>query len=348
MFIDEVDVTLVSGKGGDGAISFRREKYIPLGGPNGGDGGDGGHVVLLADENEGDLTAFRYTHIHKAKPGQQGRGSDQHGKNGDNKVLKVPLGTVVIDKKSGKWIKEMLIHKEEFIICKGGSGGWGNTHFKSSVNQAPRRMNPGTEGEHGDFKFVLKIIADIGLVGFPNAGKSSLTNQITSAHPTVADYPFTTLNPHIGIIEYKEEYRRLVLADIPGLISGASENRGLGHRFLRHIERCKLLCLIVDMAGIDCRDPADDYAALLVELESYDPALLEKPRLVVANKMDEEVAIENLKAFSKRHAVAISPISCLSEEGIPELLRKFLDEVTLIQKAEAELEAEQLTAEASD
>ncbi|MDA0346336.1 MAG: GTPase ObgE [Verrucomicrobia bacterium] len=348
MFIDEVVVTLVSGKGGDGCISFRREKYIPFGGPNGGDGGDGGHVVLLADENVGDLTAFRYTPIHKAKPGGQGRGSDQNGKRGPNKVLKVPLGTVVIDKNTGMHIKELLAHEEEFIICKGGSGGWGNTHFKSSVNQTPRRANPGTDGEQGEFKLVLKIIADIGLVGFPNAGKSSLTNLITRAHPTVADYPFTTLNPHIGIIEYKEEYRRLVLADIPGLISGASENRGLGHRFLRHIERCKLLCLIVDMAGIDGRDPADDYAELMVELENYDPALLEKPRLVVANKMDEDAASKNLKAFSKRHAVAVSPISCLSEEGIPELLRKFLDEVTLIQKAEAELEAEQLTAEAAD
>jgi len=349
MFVDEVVVTLVSGKGGDGCIGFRREKYVPFGGPNGGDGGDGGNVVLLADVNVGDLTAFRFTHIHKAKSGEQGRGSDQHGKNGPDKILKVPLGTLVIDKKTGKPIKELLVHDEDFIICKGGSGGWGNTHFKSSVNQAPRRANPGTDGEKGDFKLVLKIIADIGLVGFPNAGKSSLTNLITRAHPTVADYPFTTLNPHIGIIEYKEEYRRLVLADIPGLISGASENRGLGHRFLRHIERCKLLCLIIDIAGIDGRDPADDYAELMVELENYDPALLKKPRLVVANKMDEDSAIENLKAFSKRHSVAISPISCLSEEGIPELLRKFMDEVTLIQKAEAEQElAETAAKEAAE
>jgi GTPase len=333
MFVDEVEVSLIAGNGGNGCISFRREKYIPFGGPNGGDGGNGGNVILQADENVGDLTAYRYAHSYKAKSGEPGRGSDQHGKNGEDNFLKVPLGTIVIDKDTGKRIRELLVHGEEFVVCKGGSGGWGNTHFKSSVTQAPRRANPGTEGERGDFKLVLKIIAEIGLVGFPNAGKSSLTNEITRAHPTIAEYPFTTLNPHIGIIEYPEEYRRLILADIPGLIKGASENRGLGHRFLRHIERCKLLCVIIDMAGMDGRDPADDYTDLLEELENYDPMLLDKPILVVANKMDEPVAAENLKAFRKKHDVPVSPISCLSDEGIPELLRRFLDEVTQIEEA---------------
>ncbi len=334
MFIDEVEVTLIAGDGGHGCISFRREKYIPHGGPNGGDGGNGGHVILQADENVGDMTAYRYTHTYKGKSGEPGRGSDQHGKTGENRLLKVPLGTIVIDKSTGRPVKELLTHEEEFIICKGGSGGWGNTHFKSSVNQTPRRANPGTEGERGDFKLVLKIIAEIGLVGFPNAGKSSLTNEITRAHPTIADYPFTTLNPHIGIIEYPDDYRRLILADIPGLIKGASENRGLGHRFLRHIERCKLLCIIIDMAGMEGRDPAEDYTDLLAELDNYDAGLLQKPILVVANKMDEETAQENLKAFKEKHDVAISPISCLSDEGIPELLRRFLDEVTKIEVAE--------------
>lgn len=334
MFVDEVEVSLIAGDGGNGCISFRREKYIPFGGPNGGDGGNGGHVVLQADENVGDLTAYRYAHTYKAKPGEPGRGSDKHGKNGKNRVLKVPLGTVVIDQKTGRRIQELLKHGESFVVCKGGSGGWGNTHFKSSVNQAPKRANPGTEGERGEFKLVLKIIADIGLVGFPNAGKSSLTNAITRAHPTIAEYPFTTLNPHIGIIEYPDEYRRLILADIPGLIKGASENKGLGHRFLRHIERCKLLCILIDMAGTDGRDPSGDYEDLLAELENYDAALLDKPRLVVANKMDEAAAVENLKVFSEKHAVAVSPISCLSDEGIPELLRRFLDEVTVIQEAD--------------
>jgi len=343
MFVDEVEVTLLAGDGGNGCISFRREKYIPFGGPNGGDGGNGGHVVLQADENVGDLTAYRYVHTYKAKAGEPGRGSDQHGKTGNSRLLKVPLGTIVIDKNTRKPIKELLNHEEEFIICKGGSGGWGNTHFKSSVNQVPKRANPGTEGERGDFKLVLKIIADIGLVGFPNAGKSSLTNEITRAHPTIADYPFTTLNPHIGIIEYPDDYRRLILADIPGLIKGASDNRGLGHRFLRHIERCKLLCIIIDMAGMDSRDPAEDYQDLLTELENYDGALLNKPRLVVANKIDEDAAQDNLSNFSKRHDVSVSPISCLSDEGIPELLRRFLDEVTSIQKAE-KIAAEQAAA----
>lgn len=334
MFVDEVEVILIAGNGGDGCISFRREKFIPHGGPNGGDGGNGGHVILQADENVGDLGAYRYAHTYKGKAGEPGRGSDQHGKTGQNRILKVPLGTIIIDKSTGRRIKELLKHEEEFIVCKGGSGGWGNTHFKSSVNQTPRRANPGTEGERGEFKLVLKIIAEIGLVGFPNAGKSSLTNEITRAHPTIADYPFTTLNPHIGIIEYPDDYRRLILADIPGLIKGASENRGLGHRFLRHIERCKLLCIIIDMAGMDGRDPSEDYTDLLNELENYDPALLEKPILVVANKMDEETAAENLEAFKKTHDVAVSPISCLSDEGVPELLRRFLDEVTKIEVAE--------------
>ena len=334
MFVDEVDVTLIAGKGGDGCVSFRREKFIPHGGPNGGDGGNGGHVILCSDENVGDLSAYRYAHTYKAKNGEPGRGSDQNGKTGQSRVLKVPMGTVVIDKSTGKRIKELLEHEEEFIICKGGSGGWGNTHFKSSVNQTPKRSNPGTEGESGEFELVLKIIADIGLVGFPNAGKSSLTNEITRAHPVVADYPFTTLNPNIGVIDYSDDYKCLLLADIPGLIQGASENRGLGHRFLRHIERCKLLCIIIDMAGTDGRDPADDYTALLTELENYDPGFLDKPRLVVANKIDEEAASGNLDAFKKAHPVRVSPISCLSDEGIPELLERFLLKVSGIQKEE--------------
>lgn len=334
MFVDEVEVTLIAGKGGPGCISFRREKYIPFGGPNGGDGGDGGDIVLEADENVGDLGSYRYAHTYKAKNGEPGRGSDQHGANGRDLVLKVPMGTIVVDKNTGKRVKELLRHEEQFVLCRGGSGGWGNTHFKSSVNQAPRRANPGTEGDRGEFKLVLKIIADIGLVGFPNAGKSSLTNEITRAHPTIAEYPFTTLNPHIGVIEYPEQYRRLVLADIPGLIKGASENRGLGHRFLRHIERCKLLCILIDMAGTDGRDPAEDYVDLLSELENYDAALMDKPRLVVANKMDEEAAGPNLKAFRQTHDVPVSPISCLSDEGIPDLLKRFLEEVSRIREAE--------------
>jgi GTPase len=213
------------------------------------------------------------------------------------------------------------------VLAKGGNGGWGNTHFKSSTNRTPRRANSGLPGDAGTFQLVLKSIAEVGLVGFPNAGKSSLTNLITRARPKTAAYPFTTLHPQIGIIEYPEKHERVTLADIPGLIEGAHENKGLGHRFLRHIERCHLLLLIVDMAGVDGRDPADDYQHLLRELELYDPALLAKPRLVAANKMDEAVATKFLRKFRRLNKVELVPISCLTEEGIPQLKEKVLRRV---------------------
>jgi len=343
MFVDEVEISFTAGDGGNGCVAFRREKFIPFGGPSGGDGGDGGNVVIQADENFGDLTKYRFQNLIKADSGRPGEGSGRHGASGKDRIVKVPMGTIIIDMKTGEPIKEVLEHGQQFVVCKGGQGGWGNTRFKSSVNQAPRQFKPGLPGETGDFKLVLKIIADIGLVGFPNAGKSSLTNIITKAHPTVADYPFTTLNPHIGIIEYPDDYRRLILADIPGLIQGASENKGLGHRFLRHIERCKLLCLIVDMGGMEGRDPVEDYLALINELGNYSEDLLKKPRLVVANKMDEDLAEENLREFRNQVQVEVSPISCLSDEGIPDLLRRFLDGVIDIEKAEKAAEAEQAT-----
>jgi len=216
-------------------------------------------------------------------------------------------------------VAEILQHGEKKTLLEGGNGGWGNKKFKSSVNRAPKRANPGGPGEKAEFSLVLKSIADIGLVGYPNAGKSTLTSMITNARPKVAAYPFTTLHPQIGVIDYPESYQRLQLADIPGLIEGASDNRGLGHRFLRHIERCFLLTLIIDLAGIDGRDPIEDYEQLIEELGAYDPSLLEKPRLVVANKMDEDEAIENLERFKGAHSVAIQPISCLTEEGMFEL-----------------------------
>ena len=306
-------------------MSFRREKYIPMGGPNGGDGGKGGDVVFKADENVGDLTAFRFRHNFKARNGEPGKGSDRHGRSGPDLILKLPMGTLILDQNTGRAVRELLKHEERFAICKGGKGGRGNAHFKSSTNRSPKWAQPGEEGESGQFRLVLKIIADIGLVGFPNAGKSSLTNLITKAHPAVADYPFTTLHPHIGVIEYPDIYSRLLLADIPGLTKGASENKGLGHRFLRHIERCKLLCLMVDMAGVDGRNPGDDYRDLISELGNYDPQLLAKPRLVVANKMDEDAAPPNLEEFMENHCATVSPISCLTEEGIPELRQTFLD-----------------------
>jgi GTP-binding protein len=242
-------------------------------------------------------------------------------------VLKVPLGTVVTNEETGEALGEVTQIGQRLVLCKGGTGGWGNIHFKSSVNRAPRRANPGLPGEHGNFRLVLKSMADVGLVGYPNAGKSSLTNHITQARPKMAPYPFTTLQPQVGVVEFPDLYERFTLADVPGLIEGANEDRGLGHRFLRHIERCTLLLLIVDMAGVDGRDPRDDYEHLLQELKLYDPALLKKPRMVAANKMDLPEAATNLALFRRKHKVDVMEISCLGGLGLEELKRELLHRV---------------------
>lgn len=333
MFIDEVTIAVKAGDGGRGCVSFRREKFEPFGGPSGGDGGRGGNVVLQADPNVADLVDFRFQPNHAAQAGEPGRGSDQHGHAGKDCILRVPPGTIVTDAESGNVVAELL-SEESVVLCKGGNGGWGNIHFKSATNRAPRRANDGQPGEAGTYRLVLKTIADVGLVGYPNAGKSSLTNLITRARPRMAPYPFTTLHPQVGVIEYPESFDRIFMADIPGLIAGASENRGLGHRFLRHIERCKVLVLILDMAGTDQRDPADDYESLLNELNLYDPALLEKPRMVAANKMDVEEAAENLANFRRKFDVEVLPVSCHSEDGIPELKKRLLEEVHRLRHTE--------------
>ena len=328
MFIDETTIKARAGDGGRGCVSFRREKYEPWGGPNGGDGGKGGDVVLRGDDDQNNLIDFKFKPHWTGERGEHGQGKDCNGREGRPAVLRVPLGTVAYDVATGDVVAEILEDGQEFVLCQGGKGGWGNTKFKSSVNRAPRLTGPGEPGTHGVFRLELKSIADVGLVGFPNAGKSSLTNLITNARPKTAPYPFTTLHPQIGVIDYQEEYDRLVMADVPGLIAGASDGKGLGHRFLRHIERCKLLLLILDMAGTDTRDPRDDYKQLLKELKLYSPALLDKPRLVAANKMDEPVAVVNLKKFKKRYTdVELIPISCLSEEGIPKLRKELLKRV---------------------
>lgn len=319
MFVDETKVKVQAGDGGRGCVSFRREKYEAFGGPNGGDGGKGGDVILEGSTNENNLIRYRFQPHWNAGRGEHGRGSDQSGAQGKDCIITVPPGTIVVDLETQQVVAEILEDGERKLLLEGGNGGWGNKKFKSSVNRAPSRANPGETGEMGEYKLILKSIADVGLVGYPNAGKSTLTSMITNAHPKVAAYPFTTLHPQIGVIEYEKRYARLQLADIPGLIDGSSENRGLGHRFLRHIERCFLLTLIIDMSGIDGREPWDDYDQLLSELGAYDASLLDKPRLVVANKMDEEMAVVNLERFKKEHEVAIQPISCLTEEGIEEL-----------------------------
>ena len=335
MFIDETSIKARAGDGGRGCSSFRREKYEPWGGPNGGDGGKGGDVVLRGDDDQNNLVDFKFKPHWNGERGEHGQGSDCNGREGRPAILRVPLGTVVRRLDTGEKVVEILADGEEFVLLKGGKGGFGNTRFKSSVTRAPRKIGPGEPGEIGEFRLELKSMADVGLVGFPNAGKSSLTTLITKARPKVAAYPFTTLQPQIGVIEYADEYERIVLADVPGLIAGASENKGLGHRFLKHIERCKLILLIIDLAGTDNRDPRTDYKQLLTELELYDEALLDKPRVIVANKMDEDAAVENLKKFKKRYPkVVIIPISCLSEAGIPKLKKELLKRVLKLRPKE--------------
>jgi GTP-binding protein len=319
MFIDEAKVILKSGAGGHGCVSFRREKFIPKGGPDGGNGGKGGDVVLLCDRNEGDLQAYRWQPHRSARNGTPGMGRQCAGPDGEDLILRVPPGTQVVDDVSGRLLAELTEHDERVVILAGGKGGMGNMNFKSSVNQAPRRTTPGYPGEFGTYRLVLKTIADIGLVGYPNAGKSTLTNAFTAARPKMAPYPFTTLHVNVGVIEYPETFGRIFMADIPGLIEGAHENRGLGHQFLRHIERCTLLVFILDMAGSENRKPWDDFRILERELALYSPILARKPRLVVANKMDLPEAAANLAKFREKVPVLVAPISCYSREGFDEL-----------------------------
>lgn len=338
MFVDECTVKLAAGDGGRGCISFRREKYEPWGGPNGGDGGRGGDVVLLGDVNTNNLVDYKFQPHWKGERGGHGLGSDCNGRDGKPCVLKLPLGTVVIDLATEKPVAEIIADGQRIVLCQGGNGGWGNTHFKSSTNRAPKRANSGQPGEAGTYRLVLKSIADVGLVGFPNAGKSSLMGRLTQARPKTAAYPFTTLHPQIGVIEYADTGKaggRLLMADVPGLIEGAHENRGLGHRFLRHIERCALLIFLIDMAGTDARDPREDYRHLLRELKLYDPALLAKPRLVVANKMDLPEAAPWLAKFRRRHAgVDVLEISCVSGEGLERLKKELSKRVRKFRAAE--------------
>ena len=320
MFVDEAMVNLKAGDGGKGSAGFRREKFIPKGGPDGGDGGNGGNVYALGDENVSDLENFMFSPNIRAGDGANGAGRQKTGETGKDAFLRVPPGTIIINAETDMPIAEVLKHGEKILLLRGGKGGLGNIHFKSSTNRAPRQFTYGSEGEEGEFRLVLKTIADAGMVGFPNAGKSSLVSLLTPARPKIGAYQFTTLHVNIGTLEYPEIYQKLKLADIPGLIDGASQNRGLGHKFLRHIERCKVLIIMLDMAGTDGRKPADDYKNLLKELELYSPELVKKPMIIAANKMDEEVAVKNLKSFKRKYPkLDIIPISCLSEDGISEL-----------------------------
>ncbi|MDR2201006.1 MAG: Obg family GTPase CgtA [Puniceicoccales bacterium] len=322
MFVDEAKVILRAGDGGNGCLSFLREKYRPNGGPNGGDGGNGGDVILLCDRNVADLTHYKFVPHASAKNGEHGRGSRCHGANGSHCFLKIPEGTVVINDDSGAMSVELLNDGEKIVLLKGGMGGKGNANFKSSVNQAPRKITLGMPGESGNFTFILKTIADIGLVGFPNAGKSSLLNVLARTQQRTEPYPFTTLNPKVAVMHNPETYQRLTIADIPGIIAGAHENRGLGIRFLKHIERCKILLFLIDIAAVDGRNPVDDYETLLRELGHYDNMLLEKKRLIVANKMDLPSAREHWEIFKKMVGGEILQISCANGAGMETLEKK--------------------------
>ena len=329
MFFDETKVFLKAGNGGDGCMSFLRQKYMPKGGPNGGNGGKGGDLILQADENVADLRNYHFKKHWKAKNGEPGRGSDQNGRGGDPCILKVPMGTEVRELDSGELICELLDHEQEVLLLEGGKGGRGNATFKSSINQTPRQFTEGKIGMEGEYRFTLKTIADIGLVGFPNAGKSTLLNVMSNATPKIDSYPFTTLVPTVGVIDYPDDFKTLTMADVPGLIEGAAENRGLGHRFLRHVERCKLLLFLLDLAATDGRNPCDDFEHLQKELLEYDPALAEKPFVVVGNKVDEEEADQYVKEFKKRFPkISILPISALLDDGLSELKKRLLEKLS--------------------
>ena len=291
--VDEAEIDVIAGNGGDGCIGFRREKFIPLGGPDGGDGGDGGSVWIQADENLSTLVDFRHQRVFKARRGENGMGQQRYGKGGENLVITVPVGTVITNVGTDEVIGDLTVHGDRLLVARGGKGGLGNMHFKSSVTRAPRRSTPGEEGEQRTLKMELKLLADVGLLGFPNAGKSTFVRAVSAATPKVADYPFTTLYPNLGVVSV-EPHRSFVIADIPGLIEGAAEGAGLGALFLRHLQRTRLLLHLVDMApafgmygegGVEA-SPADQVRAIERELDKHDPRLLQKPRWLVLNKAD--------------------------------------------------------------
>ena len=338
MFVDRVKVFAQAGKGGRGCVSFRREKFVPKGGPDGGDGGRGGDVILRADRHVDNLANLFYEPIVKAKSGGHGMGKKMAGRAGAEKIVKVPVGTVVWSADESKHgtsnlqsstpksdqsaidpLVDLVRDRQEFVLCRGGAGGKGNVHFKSSRNRAPRQYTEGEEGEQGHFLFELRTIADAGLVGYPNAGKSTLLRKISAARPKVAAYPFTTLHPIVGVMELPG-YRRAAIADIPGLIEGAHRGLGLGHEFLRHITRCRILIFVVDVAGSEGRNPIEDLQNLRREIGLHDPALSSRPWLVVANKMDLPGAETNLRALRERFSkIKIIPTSAANGEGIAEL-----------------------------
>ena len=351
MFIDNIKIYVKAGDGGNGAVSFHREKYVAAGGPDGGDGGRGGSIIFKVDTGSNTLLAFRYKRKFAAEHGENGKGGKKHGKNGEDLIIPVPPGTLIKDPKTGKIIHDMA-NSDDFVLCKGGRGGWGNRHFATPTRQIPRFAKSGTKGEEREVLLELKMLAEVGLIGFPNVGKSSILSMISSAKPKIANYHFTTLSPNLGVVNIGEG-KGFLAADIPGLIEGASEGLGLGHAFLRHVDRCRLLLHVVDIAGTDGRDPSDDLDKIDEELMKYSPELADRPQIIVANKVDSvDMEDEAVQHFIKKCGWLdreVVFVSAVTGEGLDELVKmaiKALAELPPLTVYEAEYnpEEEALTA----
>ncbi len=343
MFVDEADIHVKAGDGGRGCMSFRREKFVPRGGPDGGDGGKGGSVYLVADPHRNTLVHFRFNPDFEAQRGGGGEGSNRHGRNGKDLDVKVPVGTTVLvrDPETGDFseLADLTEEGQRVVVAKGGRGGLGNAHFATSTNRAPRKVQPGEPGTEAQLQLKLKLLADVGLVGFPNAGKSTLISRISAAKPKIANYPFTTLTPHLGVVSLTDD-RSFVVADVPGIIEGAHSGHGLGHQFLRHIERTKVLVHLVDVSSESGRDPVEDFDTIRHELELYDKSMLKKPQVVVATKLDavdDETRVTAVQKRAKKLKLPFFKISAVTGEGLPALLEALWVPIAEGRLAEREL-----------
>ncbi|WP_368652195.1 GTPase ObgE [Ornithinibacillus sp. 4-3] len=333
MFLDEVKIYAKAGDGGDGMVAFRREKFVAMGGPAGGDGGNGGDVIFEVDEGLNTLMKFRYNRHYKAKRGENGQSKGMHGKNADPLIVPVPPGTTIIDEDTDTVIADLTNHGQQAVIAKGGRGGRGNTRFASARNPAPNLSENGEPGQEKNLKLELKILADVGLVGFPSVGKSTLLSVVSAARPKIADYHFTTLAPNLGVVE-TEDQRSFVMADLPGLIEGAHEGVGLGHQFLRHVERTRVIVHVIDISGLEGRDPYEDYLSINEELKLYDEKMLERPQIIVLNKIDLPTAKENAESFKKKlpEDAMVYEISAFTREGLKQVLFAIADLLDKIPK----------------
>lgn len=344
MFADRAKIFIKSGKGGDGHVSFRRELFVPAGGPDGGDGGRGGDIIFVVDEGLNTLTEFRHVRKYVAEPGEEGGKKNQHGKDGKSLIIKVPLGTIIKEAESGKVIADMSDSKKEVVVLKGGRGGKGNQHYATPTMQAPKYAQPGQKSQELNVILELKVIADVGLVGYPNVGKSTFLSRVTNAKPKIANYHFTTLNPNLGVVDL-DGSNGFVIADIPGLIEGAADGVGLGHEFLRHIERTKVLVHIVDAASVEGRDPIDDINKINAELEAYNPKLLERPQVIAANKIDviyegDDSPVDLIREEFEPKGIKVFAISAVSGKGVKELLYYVNDLLKDMDKAPVVFEQE--------